>query len=131
MSIEEKFDCLCNFLTVQGYKATIFFDYDYRFAQYHDVDKRIGFTDDITSLNAQPFLSGRVAIDGMFNKWSQVPCSLPLPGTEQEYKFVLEQIKFWFSDKGIALSDNFAHEYYIFEYPKGINNEIIYSTTLY
>lgn len=116
MTLQERFNNLAFRLKDEGYSLVLEKVSDYWFASHIDGDVRIGFTD-CENGGAYPEICGRIAIDGFFDKWWSVPCSLPLPETEAQMEYVLEQIKYWQTEEGVQISREYDHSKWVREYP--------------
>ena len=70
------------------------------------------------SENVSPHLNGKIAVDakGIFDKWSKCPIILPIPETNRQLDYLIEQMKFLGTEEGFKASNEF--DMYIYKYPQ-------------
>ena len=122
MNFAELFKKLHNVYYEVGYEKYLNIEYnhysDYFYCDYDNGDVRFCFCEQNNG-NSQTNVDGKIAIENSkcFDKWSKVPCSLPFPGNEIQFKFLLWNLDFWGSKDGYRISNEYIFEEYIFEYP--------------
>ena len=63
-------------------------------------------------------ISGQISLDhkDCFDKWSKCPIILPIPTNEKQLDFLIEQMKYFGSDEGYDVSNEYDWEEYITNY---------------
>ena len=78
--------------------------------------------EELKYLNYYPnWSNGMIVIDhkNCFNKASRCPCKLYLPTTKEKINYIIEQLKYWGSDEGFKLSNNYECRTWVDEYLNG------------
>jgi hypothetical protein len=63
-------------------------------------------------------INGKIAIDHKtcFDKWRKCPLILPLPENEKQIDWLMDRLKFWGSEEGCRISDEYEMELWDTEY---------------
>ena len=63
-------------------------------------------------------LSGQIAVDneGCFDKWRKCPIILPIPENEKQLDFLIEQMKYFGTEEGYDVSNEYDFDRYVHSY---------------
>jgi hypothetical protein len=76
-----------------------------------------------TNINSTTFWTdGMIVIDhkNCFQKTSRCPCCIYIPQTEEKIEYIIQQLKFWGTDEGFKISNEYEENKWINEYIKKI-----------
>ncbi len=117
---EDAFHKLVAALKEAGYRVkTSTPEHSYLFAHVTGNDIVAGFCT-VNNGMSYTYIDGAISADHArcFDKYSKCPLRLPLPETDEQLAYVMEQLVYWASDEGYKKSNSYDFDSWVTEYPK-------------